>query len=222
MGRRDLGPVPRDQLIGASADVVSVAAALAALAPVGVRTGCRVIGDGDVATLHATEAVTVTRAVPGRRREFATGRALLRELLGADVTIPVRPDRSPGLPPGVVGSLAHDATVAVAAVAAVDVAAGLGIDVEVSGPLDADTASAVLRPDEVGIDAHLAFTIKEAVYKAWSAGGGRILDHHEVRISLVESSDRFVAVEVASGATFVGRWAHTAGRWLALVVVAPS
>ena len=54
--------------------------------------------------------------------------------------------------------------------------AALGIDVEPTGPLSAEMAAVILRPDEAGLDAHLAFTLKEAVYKAWSAVGGELID----------------------------------------------
>ena len=108
---------------------------LAALAPAGVRTGSRLITPDDAATLHAVEAAAVERAVDVRRREFATGRALLRSLLGTDVAIPVGPSRAPVLPAGVVGSLAHDRVLAVAAVTTEPAIAALGIDVEADDPV---------------------------------------------------------------------------------------
>jgi len=198
--------------------VEPVAAALAGLAPPGIRTGCRLVDAGDESGLFPDEAAAVARAVPARRAEFASGRALLRQLLGAHEAIAVGDGRRPLLPTGVVGSLAHAGPLAVAAVASSGVAAALGVDLEPATELDGDVAAVVLRADERGIDAHLAFTLKEAVYKAWSGLGGRLLEHDEVRLSL-GPADRFVGEEVAAGTRFAGRYARAADHWLALVVV---
>ena len=75
----------------------------------------------------------------------------------------------------------------------------------------------VLRADEAGIDTHLAFSLKEAAYKAWSATGGRLLDHHEVRLTI--GVGHFDAVVVDDGVTFAGRFAIVGERTVALVVV---
>jgi 4'-phosphopantetheinyl transferase EntD len=194
----------------------AVAAALESLAPPGVVTGARAIDGRDVARLFPQEAAAVERAVDRRRQEFASGRALLRELLGRDVPIPVRPDRAPQLPVGVVGSLAHDAGLAVAVLSSDPSIAALGVDVEPREPLGADMGAVILRADEADVDAHLAFTLKESVYKTWSAQGGVMLDHHDVRVTL--DGDRFRAEVVAAAARFDGRFTSAAGRWLALVV----
>jgi 4'-phosphopantetheinyl transferase EntD len=76
--------------------------------------------------------------------------------------------------------------------------------------------SVILRPDERHLDAHLAFTLKEASYKAWSALGGRMLDFHEVRLDICGS--RFRADVVAESARFHGGFSTALGRWVALVV----
>lgn len=198
-----------------------MAVSLATLAPPGVRTGCRRIAAADLVRLHPIEAAAVSRAVPSRRSEFATGRALLRALLDLDVAIPVGPDRAPELPAGRVGSLAHTGELAVAAVATGDDVAALGIDIEPVVALADDIARVVLRPDEAGTDAHLAFTLKEAVYKAWSRLGGSMLDHHDVRLA-IDPGGRFTGEVVADGSRFDGRWAEVAGHWLALVTVTAS
>ena len=201
----------------ADVDLAAVEAALRSLAPSGVRTGARWIDERDVARLHPVEAAAVERAVERRRREFASGRALLRQLLGRDVPIPVRPDRSPQLPVGVAGSLAHDVDLAVGATSIGAGIAALGIDVEPRAPLSDEVAAVILRPDEAGLDAHLAFTLKEAVYKAWSAVGGELIDFDAVRLTL--DGDRFSGEVVAVGRRFEGRYAAAGGRLLALVVV---
>jgi 4'-phosphopantetheinyl transferase EntD len=184
-----------------------------------VRTGCRAIMATDVPALHDVEAEAVARAVAQRRSEFASGRVLLRDLLEEDVTIPVLADRRPGLPDDVVGSLAHDREVAVAAIAGRAVASAVGIDIEPATPLDAAMAATILRSDEHGLDPHLVFTLKEAAYKAWSSGGGELLDHHEVRVTLNSARGSFVAIVTAGRGRFAGRFTRASGRWLALVVV---
>ena len=93
----------------------------------------------------------------------------------------------------------------------------IGIDLEPTTPLASDLAGLILRPDEDVLDAHLAFTLKEAAYKAWSTMGGRLLDHADVRLNV--APDTFGAEVVPDGVTLTGRWGAAAGRWIALVVV---
>lgn len=196
-------------------DSRSLDAGLQAVAPEGVRVGWRLISDDDVRSLHRVEVLAMERAVPKRRREFASGRALLREMIGTVHAIPVGIDRAPVLPVGVAASLAHDDVYAVAAVAD-SFDSALGIDVESSSALDDEMSAMILRPDEHGLDAHLVFALKEAAYKAWSSCGGRMLEHHDVRISIEAAV--FTAEVVADGALIAGRYSHVDDRWVALAV----
>lgn len=198
-------------------DLDELAIALAALAAPGVVSGARLISAADVGLLHDAERAKVANAVARRQYEFASGRVLLRELLGSTDTIPVGPTRAPRLPHGAVGSLAHDRDVVVAVITRDPAITALGVDVEPAEPLSNDMARVILRADEAGIDAHLAFTLKEAAYKAWSTGGGRMLDHHEVRLRI--DGDCFTATVVPDGGELPGRFATVAGRHLALVHV---
>lgn len=198
-------------------DPVELEVVLAALAPPGIVTGARLITPDDLGGLRVEERAAVANAVPLRQHEFASGRALLRELLGTAAAIPIGPTRAPLLPAGVVGSLAHDRMVVVAVVSRDPSVAALGIDVEPSEPLSGEMARVILRDDERDVDAHLAFTLKEAAYKAWSTGGGRMLDHHEVRVSVEGSS--FTATVLPDGRELSGRFATVAGRHVALVIV---
>jgi len=191
--------------------------ALRSLAPVAVRTGSRRIDPSDVALLEPIELAAVERSVAKRRNEFATGRALLRELIGCRDGIAIAEGRAPLWPAGFCGSLAHDHHCAVAAVTDDCSIRALGIDVEPTAPLAPDIARLILRADEAGIDAHLAFSLKEAAYKAWSATGGRLLDHLDVRLSIGDG--RFDAVVVDDGVAFAGRFAIVGDRTVALVVV---
>jgi 4'-phosphopantetheinyl transferase EntD len=92
----------------------------------------------------------------------------------------------------------------------------IGIDLEPATPLDDSMARVILRDDEAGIDAHLAFTLKEAAYKAWSNAGGRLLEHHEVRIML--DGARFTAEVEGESTSLGGSFRRVAGWYVALVV----
>lgn len=192
-------------------------AALASIAPPGVATGVRAISAHDMAQLDAAELTAVANAVEHRQHEFASGRVLLRQLMASRLPIAVGRSRAPVLPPGWVGSLAHDRAIAVAAVSQSPNVAGLGIDVEPDEPLAADIARMVLRPDERRMDAHLAFTLKEAAYKAWSTTGGDFLDHHDVRLEV--DGRRFSALVIAAQRSIDGIFTTVSGRHLALAVV---
>lgn len=204
--------------------VPTLESAIAALAPADVRTGVRLIDADDLGDLRDAEARHVTQAVAKRRNEFATGRRLLRHLLATDAAIPVAPDRKPVFPAGAVGSLAHDAEVAVAAVAHTDSYRALGIDVEPAGSVDRAVADAILRPDEAELDPLLAFTLKEAVYKAWSMSGGPMLEHHDVRLRVERQSTAdvipFRGEVVTAGDVLTGSYCLADDRWLALVTIA--
>jgi 4'-phosphopantetheinyl transferase EntD len=196
---------------------ISVGAALRALAPAAVRTACRVINPDDWVGLHEAERRLVARAVPKRQHEFATGRAVLRELFASSEPILADGRRAPAWPAGACGSLAHDDRYVVAAVSTDPGVRALGIDVEPATPLPADLAEVILRPDERHVDAHLAFALKEAVYKAWSSLGGEMLEHHDVRVTLRGS--HLVATVDGDARRFRGRFATVCGHIVALVVV---
>jgi 4'-phosphopantetheinyl transferase EntD len=203
---------------GAVGSETEVERALRSIAPATIRTGCRRIHAADRAGLHDVERQHVRNAVPKRQNEFATGRALLRYLLDHDGPIVVAPSRAPSWPDGTRGSLAHDDELAVAAVTRDPRIVAIGIDIEPATPLSAAMAEVILRPEERGFDAHLAFTLKEAAYKAWSALGGRLLGHHEVLLS--KRGKWFRAAVVDDGVHFGGAYATAGGRALALVIVA--
>ena len=200
--------------------LVRIGEALHDIAPSGVRTGVRTIDGADQATLWPSEQAAVAAAVRSRRIEFATGRALLRELLGTDTEIPVRPDRRPEFPSGIVGTLAHDQDIAVAATAGATSYRALGIDIEPTTELEADLVSLICRPEERHVDAHLVFVLKEAVYKAWSALGGRMLEHREVSVRVDHRSGDFTATILPNAVEFTGRYVTVENRHLALVTVA--
>ena len=114
-------------------------AALAAVTPSNVRIGWRDRRkrpgvDAPGRTAH------VAHAVDRRQREYASGRALLRALIGRPVSIPSRPDRTASLPAGIQGSLAHDNELVVAAISDDPSVIAVGVDVEPLTTLSDETA----------------------------------------------------------------------------------
>ena len=141
--------------------------------------GC-VVEAGPVADrpLHPEEASAVARAIPKRRRQFASGRYFARRALHrlAGVSPPIpRGDRGrPVWPLGFIGSISHSEALAAAAVSTGPLR-GIGIDVEdaqrfarsnprLHGKLftPAERSRTLSRP----VEAAVTFSAKEAAYKA--------------------------------------------------------
>lgn len=192
---------------------------LRSLAPAWVRTGARAIDVSDLNGMWPAERAAVAEAVIHRQAEFATGRTLLRQLIGENVEIQVGTDRRPSFPAGVTGTLAHDQEVAVAAITTRSSCRALGVDIEPATVFAPDEARVILRPEERHLDAHLVFVLKEAVYKAWSSLGGGILDHHEVAVDVDDSGQDFTAIVGSVPTRFAGRYLAVEDRYVALVVV---
>ncbi len=170
-----------------------LAAAMESLAPPFIRLGHRLIQPGDADALRPSEAVA-PGAVAKVHRQSGAGRLLARSLLAelghADAAIPRGPRGAPIWPAGIVGSLAHDAVAAVAAVARRAAVRAVGIDVEPAEPLPAELVAMVtteaerrsIPPDVLASRA--PFALKEAVYKAANTVDGRFLDFPDVRLCL--------------------------------------
>jgi 4'-phosphopantetheinyl transferase EntD len=205
-------------VVGTLDALAEIRSALRGLAPRHVVAGACLVETGDEDALFPEERAAVGRAVASRRRQFAAGRALLRELLGQDVPIPVGSDRRPVLPAPYVASLAHDSEFAVAVATRDRRIAALGIDIEPVAAVTADLTAHILRPDDELTDAASAFVVKEAAYKAWSRPDRPILDHHDVRITADAAA--IVATVLPTGDSFPVHAALVAGRWLAVAVVA--
>jgi len=148
--------------------------ALDGLAPRGLLIGHRLITPGDENALTADEAASIS-SLPERRRASGAARIVARQLmaqLGVAAAVPKHPSGMPIWPASLVGSLAHDARVAVAAVARAHDFHTIGIDVEPALPLPADMHDLVLtihEREKLGGDplaARIVFAAKEAVYKA--------------------------------------------------------
>ena len=178
----------------------SLLSAMMSMAPPGIRLGCRTIrvGDEDLLLPEEQHAVT-TRNLEARRASGAArhlARDLMAELGHPVVAIGRGRFGQPIWPAGVVGLLAHDRMMAVAAVVSGPANLSLGIDVEPAEPLPDDAVPLVMTAgDELGTASrHLAgrilFAAKEAIYKAVYPLDGIILNHDDVVVSLAASCGR--------------------------------
>lgn len=169
--------------------------AIRALAPAGVLIGCRRIAAGDELALRPTEMSAFAGSIASVRRASGAARIVARHLLAqlghADWSLPKTASGAPSWPAGIVGSLSHDAHLAVAAIAMRDAFRILGIDVEPAETLSPDLLDIVATPRERTAIEHdpyggrLLFAAKEAVYKAVYPLDRTFLDHHDVEVDLL-------------------------------------
>jgi 4'-phosphopantetheinyl transferase EntD len=193
----------------------SLGRVLSSLSLPGVLVGLRLIALGDEEALYEAEARSMPSNVRAALRASGSARIVARDLLAqlgfAECVVPKTASGAPLWPAGVVGSLAHDETVAVAAVALRRDVSALGIDVEPAEPLPADVLDLIASQEEramLGDDpcaARLLFAAKEAVYKAVHPLDGLFLEFPDI------------AVDFASGAAITRN-----GRSLALALCRAS
>lgn len=164
------------------------------------------------ADLWPVEAEAMRAAVQRRRAEFAAGRAVARRAIAElglpPVAIPMQPDRSPGWPVGVAGSITHTDALALAAVARAEVIAAIGIDAEPDEPLPPGVAEMVCQPEERAWCAtmpdparaeRLIFVAKEAAYKC------------QYPLSRAGLEFDALSIEVAADGALVARFTLPAG-----------
>lgn len=171
--------------------------------------------------------------VPARLAEFSAGRHAARTALQAlglpPAAIPMEADRAPVWPEGVAGSITHTRR---ACLAAARRGGGLGIDLEEDEDLPGDLWDGVLLPEEQdwargqaapGRAAKLAFSAKEAAYKAQYARSRRLFGFDMLVLSF--DGDGFTATFRAAAAPFAmgdrlqGRWGRAAGHVLTVVAL---
>jgi len=196
----------------------SLQSALDGLCFPGINIGHRVISVGDEDALMPEEAPAFAASVVKVRRASGAARIVARELLArvghAGCALPKTPSGAPIWPAGVVGSLAHDTRIAVAAVGLQDEVRGLGIDIEPNEPLPAGLLDLVATPRERPILANdpcagrLLFVAKEAVYKALHPLDHTFLDHQDVEIDFTRGkgtvrTGRIVEIRFAVAAHLV-------------------
>jgi 4'-phosphopantetheinyl transferase EntD len=170
--------------------------AIDALACPGVVIGYRFIAPGDECALMPEEALAFATSVLKVRRASGAARMVARQLLlqlgQRECALPRGPSGAPIWPRGIIGSLAHDAHVAVAAAGLHRDVSALGIDIEPAEALPEDLLETVATAQELRkLDAdpcrgRLLFVAKEAVYKAVHPLDQTFLDHHDVEIDFAK------------------------------------
>lgn len=161
------------------------------------------------ADLAPAERAAIRQAVPARQAEFAAGRQAARRAmagLGAPPRpIPMGPDRAPRWPLGITGSISHAGGLAMAAVALSPPIRALGLDIEPETPLEKALWPAILTEAEQkwlheqpendrGTLAKCLFSIKECSYKAQYVLTARLLEFHDLEVTLDRQKGHFSAV----------------------------
>jgi 4'-phosphopantetheinyl transferase EntD len=165
-----------------------------ALALPGLSIGHRLISPGDEHALLDAEAASIASSVAAVRRASGAARIVARRLLApfgyADFALRRGASGEPLWPAGITGSLAHDDTVAVAAVGQQSDVGALGIDIEPAVPLPLDMLALVASPEELPrladepLQGRLLFAAKEAVYKACYPLDRVFLEFHDIEVDL--------------------------------------
>ncbi len=180
---------------------------LEGLFPPGVITDSALEGTVE-GNLCPEEEVSLRRAVATRKAEFCCGRFLarraLRKLGVSAGPLPVGRARAPVWPGEVVGSISHSHGLCGVAVARGVDFLGLGLDMELGVPLDADLASEVCTPRELSwiekappapaADWPMVFfSAKESVYKCLHPLTGVFLEFHDVEVAFQPEVETFTA-----------------------------
>jgi 4'-phosphopantetheinyl transferase EntD len=198
---------------------------MAAIGAPGILIDHRFISAGDEGELLASEAFHFQKARQESQRQSGAARAVARELLSrlghGGAAILKSPSGAPVWPEGVVGSLAHDDRVALAAVARARDFAGLGIDIEPDEDLPAEMVDLVATPAERSrydrnfLRGRALFVAKEAVFKAVHPLDGVFLDFQDIEVDVENQvaqvrSGRAVRVKVKASGQIAGHVAALA------------
>jgi 4'-phosphopantetheinyl transferase EntD len=166
-----------------------------------LRLGHGFIPAHDVHALLPCEAAFFKDAIPAVRRQSAAARNVARHLLRhfdlGNAAIP-RHSRTHGpvWPAGIVGSMAHEAHVAIAAVARLADVRSLGVDIEPDLPLPKEAFASVCTPGERDryphaiVTSRRLFVAKEAAFKAAHPIDGIALDFQDIDIDLASGTAR--------------------------------
>jgi 4'-phosphopantetheinyl transferase EntD len=148
---------------------------------------------------------SLDKAVPKRLAEFAAGRRAARAAMAMHgmeaAPIAHGQDRAPQWPMGVTGSISHAKDLCLAMIGRLRDWHGLGLDLEQDQGLDSALWPDVLRVEELaaiyqfsagkqGQVATMVFVAKEAVYKAIYPTSQTMLDFHDLRITLDQTTFR--------------------------------
>jgi 4'-phosphopantetheinyl transferase EntD len=169
----------------------SLKQAINEIAVPGVLIGHRLIAKNDEYGLCSEDAEVFAGSVLRRRQASGAARIIARKLLAhrgyPSAALRKLSSGNVDWPKGIIGSLAHDDRVAVAAVADSRDVYALGIDIEPreSLPFSIDIIAApseCLKAVDVSYFGRLLFSAKEAVYKAVYPLDGAFLDFRDVEI----------------------------------------
>ena len=154
-----------------------------------------------------------------RRRASGAGRLAARSAIAAlggppDAPLPRAPGGFPLWPEGFVGSIAHDAEMAVAVAARAEDIGALGVDVEPAEPLPPEVAEIALFGEERREAAadpprgRAIFAAKEAVYKAINPLDGSALEYEDIAVDLATRlarlrDGRTLGLDYSGGARFI-------------------
>ena len=174
-----------------------------------VRVVAGPISDLGSASLTQAEVVAIAGAGEKRRREFATGRLLARQVLaefGQDCCeVPAGHDRAPIWPEGFVGSISHtDSLCAVAVAQSSSGIAGIGLDIEEARPLPSELRDEIMDHQErerlpfvdvngVDLAAMILFSAKEAAYKCQYRLSEQFLEFSDLSVSVRLEDNTFAA-----------------------------
>ena len=169
-------------------------AVLRNIATPGVWIAHRAIAEGDERGLLPEEQRAFANSVIKVQRASGAARIVARELMQRAGVAPQPVLKGtagiPQWPAGLVGSIAHDSSVAVAALARHADYLSIGIDIEPAEAIEPDLLEMVATEHELSAIAdtplrgRLLFAIKEAVYKAAYPLDRTFLEHHDVEVNL--------------------------------------
>lgn len=188
---------------------------LPALLPNDAASAVVELDHADVDQLPSLEAALIRRCVPARRREFAAGRQAARAaltIIGVQATEIGRAERGQPLwPRGITGSISHVGASAAHGGVAVAVVArrspslmSIGVDVEAVGAVDRELwpllftdseLAALRRHHEPELSAALAFSTKEAVFKAVYPVTAREIEFHWAEVCSAATGDTYVVLD---------------------------
>ncbi len=172
----------------------AVETALRSLFPAGVAVAVERTAMSDPTTLWPDERDAMIGAVPRRLAEFTAGRIAARRVLASlghpPAALPMGADRAAIWPPGLSGSIAHDADLAIAVGR---MGAPLGVDLEPDAPLEEALWPVICQEGELtrlqgdtGRQVRQVFCAKEAVFKAQPADARAMFGFDMLDITLAE------------------------------------
>jgi len=172
----------------------SLQTAIERLAVPGIIIGYRFISPGDECAL--TSEQRAASPTIKTRRSSGAARIVAAELLARAgyraCAVPKTRSGAPVWPRGLVGSLAHDSQLAVAAIAPRRKFAAVGIDIEPAELLPSELIDVIATPlERASLETYLyggrlLFVAKEAAYKAVASLDRVFLDHADIEVDFAK------------------------------------